>query len=127
MAVLTLTNAARGGNTARDAAENRIDFFISYRRSNGTHLASLVKTLLQMRKYRVFLDIERLKGGRFDHKLMDSIKRSDNFILVLTEGALDRCSMDVSIDWVRRVSFPSKSGIIRSTIFILRSFNLCQM
>ncbi|KAM7535615.1 hypothetical protein Aperf_G00000100490 [Anoplocephala perfoliata] len=93
---------ARGGNTARDTTENRIDFFISYRRSNGTHLASLVKTLLQLRKYRVFLDIERLKGGRFDHKLMDSIKRSDNFILVLTEGALDRCSTDGSIDWVRR-------------------------
>lgn len=35
---------------------------------------------------------------------MDSIKRSDNFILVLTEGALDRCSTDGSIDWVRRVS-----------------------
>ncbi|VUZ39189.1 unnamed protein product [Hymenolepis diminuta] len=95
-------NATSGGNTARDDIENRIDFFISYRRSNGTHLASLVKTLLQLRKYKVFLDIERLKGGRFDHKLMDSIRRSDNFILVLTKGALDRCTTDGSPDWVRR-------------------------
>ncbi|KAM3184211.1 hypothetical protein ACTXT7_008827 [Hymenolepis weldensis] len=95
-------NATSGGNTARDDTENRIDFFISYRRSNGTHLASLVKTLLQLRKYKVFLDIERLKGGRFDHKLMDSIRRSDNFILVLTKGALDRCITDGTPDWVRR-------------------------
>ncbi|KAL5108471.1 NAD hydrolase sarm1 [Taenia crassiceps] len=94
--------AASDSSAVHDASENRIDFFISYRRSNGTHLASLVKTLLQLRNYRVFLDIERLKGGRFEHKLMDSIKRSDNFILVLTEGALDRCSTDGSIDWVRR-------------------------
>ncbi|VDM33469.1 unnamed protein product [Hydatigera taeniaeformis] len=94
--------ATNKSSASREVAENRIDFFISYRRSNGTHLASLVKTLLQLRNYRVFLDIERLKGGRFEHKLMDSIKRSDNFILVLTEGALDRCSTDGSIDWVRR-------------------------
>uniref|UniRef100_A0A5K3F208 ADP-ribosyl cyclase/cyclic ADP-ribose hydrolase n=1 Tax=Mesocestoides corti TaxID=53468 RepID=A0A5K3F208_MESCO len=94
--------ATRVKSTVREASENRIDFFISYRRSNGTHLASLIKTLLQLRKYHVFLDIERLKGGRFDQKLMDSIKRSDNFILILTEGALDRCSTDGSIDWVRK-------------------------
>ncbi|VDK37673.1 unnamed protein product [Taenia asiatica] len=101
--LLKAVQKATSENSAvHDASENRIDFFISYRRSNGTHLASLVKTLLQLRNYRVFLDIERLKGGRFEHKLMDSIKRSDNFILVLTEGALDRCSTDGSIDWVRR-------------------------
>ncbi|CDS43179.1 sterile alpha and tir motif containing protein [Echinococcus multilocularis] len=93
---------ASGGSAAHDASENHIDFFISYRRSNGTHLASLIKTLLQLRNYRVFLDIERLKGGRFENKLMDSIKHSENFILVLTEGALDRCSTDGSIDWVRK-------------------------
>nr|CDS30674.1 sterile alpha and tir motif containing protein [Hymenolepis microstoma] len=95
-------NVTSGRKTDSDDAENRIDVFISYRRSNGTHLASLVKTLLQLRNYKVFLDIERLKGGRFDHKLIDSIKRSDNFILILTEGALDRCTTDGSPDWVRR-------------------------
>ncbi|EUB59183.1 Sterile alpha and TIR motif-containing protein [Echinococcus granulosus] len=103
---------ASGGSAAHDASENHIDFFISYRRSNGTHLASLIKTLLQLRNYRVFLDIERLKGGRFENKLMDSIKHSENFILVLTEGALDRCSTDGSIDWEINCALENNCHII---------------
>lgn len=84
---------------------NGIDAFISYRRSNGCSLASLLKVHLQQRGYRVFLDIERLRAGRFDEKILDSIKKADNFILVLTPDALKRCKDDELLnDWVHRVS-----------------------
>ena len=94
-----LLKAAQEAAVGTSAGE-AFDFFISYRRSSGQHLACLVKTLLEMRNYRVFLDIDRLKGGLFGPKLIESIKRSRNFLLLLTEGALDRCTQ--INDWVRR-------------------------
>lgn len=42
----------------------RIDIFISYRRSTGNQLASLLKVLLQLRSHKVFIDIDRLYAGK---------------------------------------------------------------
>ena len=42
-----------------DFLEKTLDVFISYRRSNGSHLASLLKVNLEIRKLSVFLDVER--------------------------------------------------------------------
>ena len=42
-----------------DALEKPLDVFISYRRSNGSTLASLLATKLENRKFSVFLDVER--------------------------------------------------------------------
>lgn len=68
-------------------------------------VCSLLKVHLTLRKYRVYLDIETLKGGKFTENLLNSIRRSHNFILVLTHDALDRCVGDVDCkDWVHRVS-----------------------
>ena len=39
--------------------EKTLDVFISYRRSNGSQLASLLRTHLEIRKVSVFLDIDR--------------------------------------------------------------------
>ncbi|GAB1608167.1 NAD(+) hydrolase sarm1 [Argonauta hians] len=84
-------------------AQKTIDAFISYRRSNGSQLASLLKVHLQLRGFSVFLDIERLRAGKFDDGLLNSIERAENFILVLTPQALDRCIDDVDKkDWVHR-------------------------
>ncbi|VDQ14936.1 unnamed protein product [Trichobilharzia regenti] len=82
-----------------------IDVFISYRRSNGSQLASLLKVHFQLRGYRVFLDIDRLTAGKFHESLLNSIRSSYNFILVLTPRALDRCLDDTHCtDWIHKVS-----------------------
>ncbi|XP_046581452.1 LOW QUALITY PROTEIN: NAD(+) hydrolase SARM1-like [Haliotis rubra] len=85
------------------SSEKTIDAFISYRRSNGSQLASLLKVHLQLRGFSVFIDIERLRAGKFDENLLYSIKMAKNFILILTSNALDRCLGDVDKkDWVHK-------------------------
>ena len=82
-----------------------LDCFISYRRSNGSQLASLLKVHLTLRGFSVFIDVERLEAGKFDNNLLNSIRQAKNFILVLTPSALDRCIEDYDQkDWVHKVS-----------------------
>ncbi|VDN14243.1 unnamed protein product [Dibothriocephalus latus] len=76
------------------SANEKLDAFISYRRSNGSHLASLLKVHVESRGYRVFLDINNLPAGRFDYRPLNSVARAKNFILVLTLNALDRWLSD---------------------------------
>merc|ERR1719402_326021 len=71
-----------------------VDVFISYRRSNGSQLASLLKVHLQLRDYTVFLDVQGLEAGKFDNNLLQSIRSSKHFILICTAGAMDRCKND---------------------------------
>lgn len=86
--------------------DKTLDVFVSYRRSNGSQLASLLKVHLQLRGFTVFIDVERLEAGKFDNNLLNSIRQAKNFILVLTPCALDRCTQDEEgKDWVHRVSF----------------------
>ncbi|XP_076434766.1 LOW QUALITY PROTEIN: NAD(+) hydrolase SARM1-like [Babylonia areolata] len=80
-----------------------IDVFISYRRSNGSQLASLLKVHLQLRGFTVFIDIERLRAGKFDESLLESVRQAHSFIIVLTPNALDRCiGDDERKDWVHK-------------------------
>lgn len=82
-------------------SKKKMHAFISYRRSTGKHLASLLKVHLTKRKFSVFLDVDRLKAGPFDTSLIHYVKNSKYFLLVLTSDALDRCKNDS--DWVRKV------------------------
>ncbi|XP_052798105.1 NAD(+) hydrolase sarm1-like isoform X3 [Mya arenaria] len=80
-----------------------VDVFISYRRSTGSQLASLLKVHLQLRGFSVFLDIDRLRAGKFDENLLMNIKLAKHFLLVLTTNALDRCVNDLErVDWVHK-------------------------
>lgn len=80
-----------------------IDIFISYRRSTGNQLASLIKVLLQLRGYKVFIDVDRLYAGKFDCSLLKNIQAAKHFILVLTPQALDRCmDDDERNDWLHK-------------------------
>ncbi|XP_026676263.1 sterile alpha and TIR motif-containing protein 1 isoform X1 [Diaphorina citri] len=88
-----------------DNPDKNLDVFISYRRSNGSQLASLLKVHLELRQFKVFIDVERLEAGKFDNNLLQSIKQARNFLLVLTPKALDRCMEDNESeckDWVHR-------------------------
>ncbi|XP_013180542.1 PREDICTED: sterile alpha and TIR motif-containing protein 1 isoform X1 [Papilio xuthus] len=83
--------------------EKNLDVFVSYRRSNGSQLASLLKVHLQLRGFTVFIDVERLEAGKFDNNLLQSISHAKNFLLVLTPNALERCKHDTEQkDWVHR-------------------------
>ncbi|XP_061383215.1 NAD(+) hydrolase sarm1 isoform X4 [Danaus plexippus] len=83
--------------------EKNLDVFVSYRRSNGSQLASLLKVHLQLRGFTVFIDVERLEAGKFDNNLLQSIRQAKHFLLVLTPNALERCKHDnEQKDWVHR-------------------------
>ena len=86
-----------------NSLEKSLDVFISYRRSNGSQLASLLKVHLEIRNLSVFLDVDRLEAGKFDNNLLQSIRSARNFVLVLTPGALDRCKGDEDQrDWIHK-------------------------
>ena len=96
------------------------DVFISYRREGGETMALLLRDRLVAEGYRVFLDIESLNAGKFNTKLLNIIESCEDFIVILSEGSLDRCINDE--DWVRReikCAFESQKNIVP---FILRGF-----
>jgi len=71
---------------------------------------SLLKVYLALHGFSVYIDIESLRIGRFDENLLISIRKSTNFILVLTANALDRCIGDTHCnDWVHKVGLCYKS------------------
>ncbi|XP_050097994.1 NAD(+) hydrolase sarm1 isoform X3 [Anopheles aquasalis] len=88
---------------SEQSTEKSLDVFVSYRRSNGSQLASLLKVHLELRGFSVFIDVERLEAGKFDNNLLQSIRHAKHFLLVLTPEALDRCLDDSDgKDWVHR-------------------------
>lgn len=107
---LRIMEAIRGlenalGNLNDESMDKSLDVFVSYRRSTGSQLASLLKVHLQLRGFSVFIDVERLEAGKFDNNLLQSIQKAKYFLLVLTTDALERCLGDVERkDWVHRVS-----------------------
>ena len=83
--------------------EKNVDIFISYRRSNGSGLASLLKVHLELMMYTVFLDVHGLEAGKFDQSLLHNIRSSRNFLLVCSPGALNRCmGDDKQKDWIHK-------------------------
>jgi hypothetical protein len=80
------------------------DGFISYRRSASRHLAMLIKVMLANKNVSAYLDVEDLDGGFWDIQLMQNIETSPNFILVLSNGTLERCKGDFNYtDFLHRV------------------------
>lgn len=74
--------------------------FISYRREGGFYLARLLYELLEKRGKTPFLDVERLRTGRFDKQLYTAIDRCENVIVILSKGSLQHFS-DSKEDWFR--------------------------
>lgn len=79
-------------------SQQRYDIFISYRRS-ASEFAQLVASHLKSAGYRVFIDVESLRSGKFNTQLFDVIDSCKDFVIILPEGGIDRCSS--SDDWVR--------------------------
>lgn len=76
------------------------DIFISYRRDGGEFTAKMLRDRLTELGYRVFFDVETLRSGNFNTMLYEAIDQCDDFLLILSPEALDRCVHPD--DWVRR-------------------------
>ena len=76
------------------------DAFISYRRDCGYAVAQLIRGGLKEQGIYCYLDLEEDRSGHFDESILNAIKDSENFILILTKGTLERCINEG--DWVRR-------------------------
>jgi len=75
------------------------DIFLSYRRDGGEAMAILLRDRLAEKGYDVFLDIEGLNSGGFNTQLLNVIDGCEDFVLICSKNALDRCATDG--DWVR--------------------------
>lgn len=72
-------------NSASNEPTEQYDIFISYRRGSGEVMARLVYELLKNRKYNVFFDHKSLSTGEYDEKLMNTIKRCKDFIVIFSK------------------------------------------
>ena len=76
------------------------DAFISYRRENGFLMAQVIRDRLEEKGLHCFLDLEELRSGHFDEKILLAIQEAHTFILILPKNALTRCSNED--DWMRK-------------------------
>ncbi|MBQ5931785.1 MAG: TIR domain-containing protein, partial [Tidjanibacter sp.] len=76
------------------------DVFISYRREDGKEFARQIQLKLENYGYKVFLDLEELKDGKFDQRIIDAICGSKVFVALLTPRYMSRCGN--AEDWVRK-------------------------
>ncbi len=77
----------------------KYEVFISYRRDGGVDYARMIYLELKGRGYNTFFDYNSLRDGKFNEGIFKAIDECRYFILVLSNGSLDRC-MDEG-DWVR--------------------------
>jgi len=78
----------------------KYDIFICYRRHGGFETAQLIDQHLKNLGYKVFLDLENLRGGKFNTQLLEVIRNCKDFIVILPNEGLDRCFNED--DWVRQ-------------------------
>lgn len=76
------------------------DAFISYRRKNGFLAAKMIRELLKAKGITAYMDLDELRNGTFDDKLLTAIHDISAFILVLPPNALDRCGE--KDDWLTK-------------------------
>ena len=85
------------------APDARPEVFVCYRRATGSHLARLLGVYLSQAGFRPFIDVEGLVEGVFDAALEAKMRAVQHVVVVLSEGALDRCMTDsTNTDFVRK-------------------------
>jgi adenylate cyclase len=92
------------------------DIFLSYRREGGKDVSRSIQQSLK-EKYSVFLDVDGLRAGQFDTALLDTIEATQNFVVLLSKGSLERCVQPD--DWFRREiahALKTKTNIVPVTL-----------
>ena len=86
--------------------KTKYDIFISYRRTGGFESANLIAEKLKSMGYSVFFDVESLRSGEFNKQLYNVIEQCKDFVVVLPEKGLDRCTNEDGTpneeDWIRK-------------------------
>jgi len=77
----------------------KYDIFISYRRDGGFETAKMVQEKLKSLGYKVFLDYEELRSGKFNTQLYAKIGECKDFILICSANCFERCKNED--DWLR--------------------------
>lgn len=75
------------------------DIFISYRREGGFETAKMVQEKLKSLGYKVFLDYDALRSGKFNEQLYAKIEECKDFILICSPNCFERCKNQD--DWLR--------------------------
>lgn len=79
----------------------KYDIFISYRREGGREHAKSIQLALEKNGYQsIFFDFDSIRDGVFNEQIIDAIKGSKDFILILSKNSMDRCSN--AGDWVAK-------------------------
>ena len=93
--------------------QQKYDIFISYRRKTGVDDARLLQQSLKARGYNVFFDYDSLRDGKFDERIYAAIEEAPIFILILSEGALDKIKIKIGASsiaaYIRSSNLPSLS------------------
>lgn len=84
-----------------------IDVFISYRREVSEDKARIIKSELTHKGYNVFLDYDSLRDGKYRENEETAIKDCRAFVLLLSDGTLDRCAnqgdeLAMEIRWAKK-------------------------
>ena len=66
--------------------------FISYRRGMSFSTATMILDRLEQKGLQCFMDVKALRSGTFDTEIIDAIRNTRNFILVLPPEALSSCA-----------------------------------
>ena len=72
----------------------KYDIFISYRREGGAQYARTLQLMLEKKRFKVFLDYDELRDSKFSPAIEAAIKSSKIFIIILSKGALSKCSTE---------------------------------
>lgn len=87
----------------------RNNIFISYRRDGGEYTARILHDKLTQLGYKLFYDIESMQSGDFNNKLYKVIEECDDFLVILSPGALD--SLDNKEPWIiREIAYALKNN-----------------
>ena len=89
-----------------DMKQTQYDVFISYRRSDSTERAHLVKEILKSKGYdenRIFLDTHNLHEGEFPENIQNALVNSRAFVLLLSKKSIaqrgENKASDVNTDY----------------------------
>ena len=97
-------------DSSREDAGQRYDVFISYRRDTGLDLARGIAYWFRLNGCVCFLDQTELLTGQFNKVIYSAIDKTKYLLLLLTEGALDRCLAEG--DWVREeIAYAESKGV----------------
>lgn len=96
------------------------DTFISYRRVGGGAVAARIYDYLRLKGYDPFYDITGMSSGRFDEQLKANLLSAENYVLILSHGALDRCNDDN--DWVYKEIVLAVENNLNIIVFVEEGF-----